>query len=330
MQQKKKPRKKAIHGQQHVSNISMIRSLIYLVIIIIGLGLAQYQFFSHAKFSDTFSNDPTYQRINGELKQFNQWLAVLSEKLIALGSKSQDKETPDPTVAEKPVSDRSIVNSENVLYYTNLERTSRGLKPLRFSSKLTRSTNAKARDMFTFQYFAHTSPHDSKKGFAYFIDNENYNFARVSENLAMGEFMTAKEVVDAWMNSPDHRANILFPDYRDIGGAVQTGIMNGNQVFIIVEHFGIPKNACPIVSQASLDDLRSLEQEALAARKVATDLEYKINQDSSLSNSDLDALIEEYNTAIRKYNSLATQFGEVTSQYNAQVKSYDDCINKLN
>lgn len=311
----------------------MIRNLFFLIILVLGLGLMQYHIFDGKNLSAAFSDDITYTRIKNQLTDLNTRLQVVSSKLFShtITEPSVEEDPVEEIVPDTKTTDRSILNSDNILYFTNLERTKRGLKTLKFSSKLTRSANAKSRDMFAYQYFAHTSPSDSKKTFAYFIDNESYSFARISENLAMGEFETAQQVVNAWMNSPDHRANILFPDYREIGASVQTSRMNGDTVVMIVQHFGIPKNACPSVSESMLESIQSIEQEAGLSKKTAADLEKKINApNSNLSDEALDELIGVYNTAIRKYNSLVSQFQQFSAEYNSQVKKYDDCIKSLN
>lgn len=312
----------------------MRKILLYIAIVVIGISLTQYQLFHHGKvfsvLSETFVNTKVYT----ELKTLNEKLTILSGTFLNLHQKPlPEKETN--TSNELPVDtsasvDRTVLNAENILYYTNLERTKRGLKPLKFSAKLTRSATAKNNDMFTYQYFAHESPVDQKKTFAYFIDNESYDFVRASENLAMGDFDTAKNVVDAWMNSPSHRVNILYPDYQNIGVNVRTGNLKGSQVVMIVQHFGIPKNACPSVSESMLRTLQSVEQEALTSKKTAEELEKKINQNTNVNDEELDSLIGVYNATIRNYNNLVLQFKKISAEYNEQVKQYDDCISKLN
>ncbi len=323
---------KDTHEQIPVNNY-MIRNLFYLLILAAGLGLMQYHVFDDKNFSLAIANDVTYTRIKNQITDFNTRLQVISSKLFShKQTESATEDTPTEEIApETKNSDHTVLNSDNILYFTNLERTKRGLKNLKFSSKLTRSANAKSRDMFAYQYFAHTSPNDSKKTFAYFIENESYSFARISENLAMGEFETAQQVVDAWMNSPDHRANILFPDYREIGASVQTSRMNGESVIMIVQHFGIPKSVCPSVSETMLNKLQTIQDDADIAKQNAAKMEKDINApNNGLSSKEIDDLIGMYNITIRTYNSLVTQFQQFSAEYNSQVKKYDDCINSLN
>lgn len=314
----------------------MLRNILYLVIVLSGIGLMQYRFFGDAHFPPVISKDTTYQRIKGELISFTYQLESLTAKLFTghstKESSAETNQSPEPPVEQKTV-DRTILNSDNILYYTNIERTKRGLKPLKFNAKLTRSATAKNKDMFEYQYFAHTSPFDSKKTFAYFVDNESYEFTRTSENLASGDFTTAQQVVTAWMNSPNHRANILFPEYRDIGASVRSGNLNGVKTVMIVQHFGIPKSACPPVSQTMLDSIQLIEEKANLAKDEAMKLEKSINDPQNISGMNvttLDDLIGTYNTAIRTYNEFVTKLKTMSAEYNDQVKKYDDCIKDLN
>jgi hypothetical protein len=55
--------------------------------------------------------------------------------------------------------------------------------------------------------------------------------------------LDSKEVNDAWMSSPAHRQNILNPNYKEVGIAVLKGEFNGNEVYVVVQHFGKPKGS---------------------------------------------------------------------------------------
>lgn len=311
----------------------MIRNFITIIIVIAGLVYTRYQFFHHDRIPPQIAGGTVYQAIRQDLAELTEKLQTMTEKLFSTSSEPQVEPAPETsnTPLETKNTNRSILNAENILYFTNKERTTRGLSPLKFNAKLTRSANAKSKDMFVYQYFAHTSPKDGKKDFSSFIDHESYRFARVSENLAMGEFTTAQEVVTAWMNSPSHRVNILYADYAEIGASVQAGTMNGQKVSMIVQHFGTPISACPSVSSVTRDALQAVQQTALSSKTTALNLEKQINdQESTMTDTEIDSLIDIYNATIRTYNGLVEEFQELTDTYNEQVKKYDDCIKKLN
>ncbi len=113
-----------------------------------------------------------------------------------------------------------------VIALVNQERAAASLPALRFHADLAASALAHARDMERRGYFAHETPEgrnigDRIKATGYLnVDFGTCNCAgwnsSVGENIAKGDF-TAKSVVEAWMNSPSHRDNILSPDFAEIG-----------------------------------------------------------------------------------------------------------------
>lgn len=134
----------------------------------------------------------------------------------------------------------SNVTKEEIVHLVNLERQTRGLDPLFEDSKLSIAAEAKGRNMFEENYWAHYSP--SGKDPWSFILNAGYKFTYAGENLAKN-FYTSSEAVSAWMNSPTHRDNILSNKYRNIGVAVVEGVLNGQTTTVIVQEFGSPVEA---------------------------------------------------------------------------------------
>jgi uncharacterized protein YkwD len=92
--------------------------------------------------------------------------------------------------------------------------------------------------MFENQYFAHESPTGEKV--SDLAKKFGYDFLLIGENLAMGNFSSDEDLVLAWMESPGHRENILNEKYQEIGVAVKKGIFEGKEVWIAVQHFGLP------------------------------------------------------------------------------------------
>ena len=98
---------------------------------------------------------------------------------------------------------------------------------LRLNQRLTLAGMRHARDMVARKYFAHNAP--SGQNFVQRIFDTHYVPASASwtlgENLAWGPESTStpREIVTAWMNSPDHRANILTARFREIGIAIVVG-----------------------------------------------------------------------------------------------------------
>lgn len=128
----------------------------------------------------------------------------------------------------------SIATNE-LLTITNEERSKQGLSELGLDSELSKAALEKAQDMFVHNYWAHNSP-EGKTPWV-FMKGSGYEYVYAGENLARG-FSTSNEVVDAWMASPSHRANMLSSNYRDIGFAILDGKLLGEDTTLVVEMFG--------------------------------------------------------------------------------------------
>ncbi|MDO8184325.1 CAP domain-containing protein [Conexibacter sp. JD483] len=133
-----------------------------------------------------------------------------------------------PASDAMPVASVSDERSERALLcLVNRERARAGMRPLRANRCLARAADAHARDMVREHYFEHDSRDGT--GFAERILATGYAppDARwtVGENLAWGSAPAgdAAWVMDAWMNSRDHRANLLRASFRDVGLAAVAG-----------------------------------------------------------------------------------------------------------
>jgi uncharacterized protein YkwD len=123
---------------------------------------------------------------------------------------------------------------------TNQEReASLGGGQLATSTLLTEAAQLKANDMASKGYFAHVSP-DGKTPW-YWLDKVGYAYDYAGENLAVN-FVNSPDISNAWMASPEHRANILNPVFKDIGIATAVGIYQGKSAIFVVQLFGDPAN----------------------------------------------------------------------------------------
>lgn len=99
----------------------------------------------------------------------------------------------------------------------NADRAKNGLKPLKFNLQLTALGGKYAQDMINRKFFAHNDP-DGKSPFDR-MKAAGINYSYAGENLAINSNVTTAE--QAFMNSPGHRANILSPNYTDVGVGVR-------------------------------------------------------------------------------------------------------------
>ena len=133
--------------------------------------------------------------------------------------------------------EKANVSVEALLDEANKARQKDGLPNLALNQKLNQAAHLKVTDMFEKQYWGHNAP-DGTKPWKWLIEAD-YGYTKAGENLAKN-FYTAEAVTTAWMDSPDHRKNILEPDYTEVGFAVASGMLEGKQTTIVVALYGRP------------------------------------------------------------------------------------------
>lgn len=127
------------------------------------------------------------------------------------------------------------ISSQQLLLLVNQKREANGLPPLILNEKLSLAAVNKAKDMFAKNYWAHDSP-DGETPWV-FIKRSGYNYVYAGENLARG-FDNTDSVIDAWMASAKHKANLLSQNYRDVGFAIEVGNLNGEETVLVVQELG--------------------------------------------------------------------------------------------
>lgn len=120
---------------------------------------------------------------------------------------------PGQKITIPQLSDVKAIENK-VAQLVNQERVKRGLKPLTYNWQLARVARYKSADMAAKNYFSHTSP---TYGSPFkMMESFGIRFAAGGENIAKGQ-RTPEEAMNAWMNSPGHRANILSNNFTQIG-----------------------------------------------------------------------------------------------------------------
>ena len=137
----------------------------------------------------------------------------------------------------------SAISPQNIINLTNQARAAVGLPALHPNEKLAASAHAKALDMLQKQYFAHTSPEGLSPW--YWIGRSGYDYIKSGENLAV-HFAQAEDVQAGWIASPDHKKQLLHPEFVDVGVGVVEGQFEGKQTYFVAEHFGEPELAIPV------------------------------------------------------------------------------------
>lgn len=140
------------------------------------------------------------------------------------------------------------ITAENVIRLMNEYRDEQGLPPLGAEHRLMLAAEDRMRHMEDEGYWAHNAP-DGMRPFVW-VKARAYEYRIVGENLATG-FETAALLVQSWMESPGHRANILSADFQDCGVAVidgsTTGPASGKAIVVL---FGRQQDAARVVARA--------------------------------------------------------------------------------
>ena len=214
---------------------------------------------------------------------------------------------------------------EGVIADTNASRAASSEPPLAENGTLDDIATLRLDDMFTHQYFAHVSP--SGESAITVASSVGYNHLALGENLAEGMFAGDQGLVDAWMASPGHRANILDTHYTQIGVAVRKGMFAGQETWIAVQVFGKPTSACPPAPDPSLQAAIANAETALATMNTELAL-MKAQTDAMQPQSGVayNAQVSQYNTLVGQYNSLASQTKTEVAQYDAAVTAYNACL----
>lgn len=141
--------------------------------------------------------------------------------------------TVKPTVSptQSPSQSETAMEQE-VLRLVNEERAKNGLNALTWAEDLAKVARAHSSDMINRGFFSHTNP-DGESPFDR-LKNAGISYRSAAENIAYGQ-KSAADVMNSWMNSSGHRANILNANLREIGvGAVKDskGTIYWTQVFV--------------------------------------------------------------------------------------------------
>ncbi len=231
--------------------------------------------------------------------------------------------TPPPLRSEEDFPE-AILTKAGVIKWTNNQRAKYGLPPLKENSKLDNSAALKTEDMFKNQYFGHVSLTGVEIGDL--AVEVGYEFISIGENLALGNFANDETLVQAWMDSPGHRENILNKNYSEIGVAVIKGTFEGKTTWLAVQHFALSLSACPKPDEGikteietDRDQLKDLETRLQEFLVEIQDM--KPRQDPNYNQK-----LKEYNDLVVEYNNLVGEIKNLIDKYNSQVNLFNNCL----
>ncbi len=233
--------------------------------------------------------------------------------------------SPGPLVKEE---DNGIgfLTREGVIRETNKQRERFNAGLLSENEKLNEVARIKLDDMFEKQYFAHVSP--TGIGVGDIAEEKQYDYLLVGDNLAMGNYQDDEDVVNAWMNSPGHRQNILEEKYQEIGVAARKGVYNNREIWMAVQVFAMPSDACPAVDQLLVKEIERKKAEAERMLEEREDLQAEIDAIRPRGSEEHIEKVEEYNKLVNDYNDLVASLDSLIDEYNRQVEARTDCIRR--
>lgn len=216
------------------------------------------------------------------------------------------------------------LSKSGTLEWTNFQRKQHKLPELSGNSILDQAAANKLADMFERQYFEHVSP--TGKGPADLAKSVGYAYVLVGENLALGNFASDQALVQAWMDSPGHRANVLNTRYQEIGIAVGKGMFEGTEQWLAVQSFGLPLSACPQVDAGLKSELDNNEREISNLQVQLAALKAEIENDDRNNTKAYNDKVNQYNALVERVNSLIDQTKRLVQRYNEQVNVFNECL----
>jgi uncharacterized protein YkwD len=231
----------------------------------------------------------------------------------------------------------------------NDTRAFHGFGPLAENQLLNKIAEERLRDMFQKQYIGHVSPTGEQASDS--AQRAGYQYKIIAENIASGNFLNNQKVIDGWMQSPGHRQNVLSPDTKEIGVAVDKGFYRGAGTWIAVQIFGLQsapvsaRKRCIPPSQDLHAEIESKRTELMNLNNRLLRFKEELDQETSAIESDrrniahnaqatynLNLRINAHNEKSTWYNdSLADLMAKrdvvksMVEDYNKRVKAYQDC-----
>lgn len=306
--------------------IKIVIIIILIVLIILGLAFMAGIYFKDdvIKFYNIF-NQKVQTQVQNQTQNFQK-----TEIGSVISKVSKEVLTSTPLNVGGSTDSKITLLQSKVILETNAQRLENGppaqagnLLPLKENTKLNEAASAKANDLFLKQYFEHVSPTGIDPG--QLVQSYGYEYIVTGENLILGNFSSEKEVVQAWMDSPEHRENILNNRYTEIGVAIIKGTYKGETVWIGVQEFGLPLSACtsPSIALKNQIDSNTAQINLLSVQVNESKKQIDSTDPNSLAYRQM---VDDYNKLVGQYNSLADITKGIVVQYNKEVNNFNVCV----
>ena len=256
--------------------------------------------------------------------KFSLRLPQIEKEIFGLAQEAEKQISTPPPLKAKIEVPQAFLTQAGVIKWTNIQREKYGLPPLKESPELDASTAIKTEDMFQKQYFAHIS--STGEGVEGLAKTVGYEFIAIGENLALGNFRDDETLVQAWMDSPGHRENILSSQYQEIGISVLKCSFEEKITWLAVQHFGLSSTACPQPEETIKMTIESNQKQIEELAEALERLQIEIKTIKPKRGEVYIQKIEKYNVLVDKYNNLVNETEKLVNQYNNQVKIFNECV----
>ena len=230
--------------------------------------------------------------LRSAIKEIPQIIEAAKEETIEVAKEVKKEISSPPPLRVKKTAPVSVLTRAGILSQTNIQRKAERRVEFSENSKLHQAAALKVADMFSRQYFAHVSPTGDQA--SDLVEKSGYKYLSVGENLALGNFSDDKDLVEAWMNSPGHRANILDTGFTEIGAAAERGMFEGEETWLAVQIFAKPFSACPQLDESLKLLIDSSEKQIDEFSKTAGALRVQIENEDPKTKKE----IEEHNQKV--------------------------------
>ena len=158
-------------------------------------------------------------------------------------------------------------------------------------------------------------------------DKVGYDYLIMGENLALGNFKEAEDLLQACMDSPGHRANILNVLYQEIGLHVAQGTYEGHRVWFAVQHFGTGRTACPVVSKTLKNEIDNMNV-SLNRQQLEIEAKKEEIEDLESREESYEEQVDIFNSMINAYNQMLQISRQKITEYNKQINSFNTCLGR--
>ncbi len=196
------------------------------------------------------------------------------------------------------------ISETGLLEATNSQRVQAGIATLSLNNQLSTAAQNKANDMAKKNYWSHETP-EGKQPWV-FIAQTGYIYNKAGENLAFG-FDTNNQVIDGWLNSATHRANMLDSNFQEVGFGItrHPNYQSNGPATIVVAMYATPSNSSVA---ASTSNVPTDEERAVRRISMLTGADWSVIAVASLMSAGATYLLLTHSLVLKRVITKGERF----------------------